>query len=102
MGNRRISAFEGRGWSEQSGLDRAWSGDVSDAVSADQSGGLLARALAKSRRFLQQFARELFGGIARCLPRRGGAPGLARAINSARCNARALKLRLNSPVWRCK
>ena len=65
MGDRRISAYHGAAKRyPQTGVDQTRSGLVSQPLSADQSSALLARALAKRRRLLQQSPREFFCGIA--------------------------------------
>ena len=53
------------------------------ALSADQSRGLLARALAKSRSELQQLAHQLFGRIAQRLSRRDRESVLVRQFDLA-------------------
>src|SRR5882724_7905713 len=85
MGDRRISAYHGTTQRyPQTGVDQTRSGPVSHPLSADQSGALLARALAKRRRFLQQSPREFFCGIAPSVSLGSRPSRLAGRSNSAR------------------
>src|SRR4029077_17791904 len=85
MGDRRISAYHGPTQRyPQTGVDQARSGPVSHSLSADQSSALLARALAKRRRILQQSPREFFRGIAQGVSLRSRPFRLAWRSNSAR------------------
>src|SRR4051812_36190313 len=84
MGDRRISAYHGPTQRyPQTGVDQTRSVPVSHPLSADQSSALLARALAKRRRFLQQPPREFFCGIASSVSRWSRASRLARRSDSA-------------------
>src|SRR6266481_628306 len=92
MGDRRISAYHGPAQRyPQTGVDQTRSGTVSQPLSADQSSALLARALAKRRRLLQQSPRQFFCGIASSVSLRSRPSRLARQFDSAR-NSKNLKL----------
>src|SRR5579864_787304 len=84
MGDRRISDSTYHAWPPQAGMDQARSGNVSDPLSANQSGDLLARTLAKRRSVVQQFAREFFGGIVASLQGWHRQSGLAGEFDPAR------------------
>src|SRR6266480_1510311 len=92
MGDRRISAYHGPTQRyPQTGMDQTRSGPVSHSLSADQSSALLARALAKRRRLLQQSPREFFCGIASSVSLGSRPSRLARQFDSAR-NSKNVKL----------
>ena len=92
MGDRRISAYHGATQRyPQTGVDQTRSGPVSHPLSADQSSALLARALAKRRRLLQQSPREFFCGIASSVSLGSRPSRLARQFDSAR-NSKNVKL----------
>src|SRR5438132_10109853 len=78
MGDRRISVSLRRAWDSETGMDQASAGTFSDALSAHQGRGVLARALAECRSNLQQFARELVGRVAPSVSRRCREPRLVR------------------------
>src|SRR5213078_1979789 len=92
MGDRRISAYLGPTQRyPQTGVDQTRSGPVSQPLSAGQSSALLARALAKRRRLLQQSPREFFCGIASSVSLGSRPSRLARQFDSAR-NSKNVKL----------
>src|SRR4029077_13759459 len=85
MGDRRISAYHGPTQRyPQTGVDQTRPGAFSHPLSADQSSALLARALAKRRRFLQQSPGEFFCGIAPGVSLWSRPSRLAWRSNSAR------------------
>src|SRR6516165_3273904 len=84
MGDWRVSLFTRPTWDAQARMDQTGLGSLSNALSANQSGGLLARALAKCRSKLQQPTREFVGRIAAGLPRRHCQSGLAGQSDPAR------------------
>src|SRR5882724_6651755 len=83
MGYRRISALGGGWWSRQGPVDQTGTQAVSHTFSSDQSRSLLARALAKRRRILQQPACELFCRSTQSVPRKRREPRLAGRFDSA-------------------
>src|SRR6058998_3636511 len=64
-------------------MDSAGARTFSHTLSSDQGRALLARALAKRRRLLQQSAREFFCGIAASVSPRRRASRLAGRFNPA-------------------
>src|SRR5882724_2659239 len=92
MGDRRISAYHGTTQRyPQTGVDQTRSGPISHPLSADQSSALLARALAKRRRLLQQSPREFLCGIASSVSLGRLPSRLAWQFDSAR-NSKTVKL----------
>src|SRR5213075_1567343 len=75
----------------QTSVDQTRLGPISHPLSADQSSALLARALAKRRRLLQQSPREFFCGIASSVSLGSRPSRLARQFDSAR-NSKNVKL----------
>src|SRR5439155_16360256 len=79
-------------------MDQARSRTFSDALSAHQSCGLLARTLAEPRSVIQQLARKFFRRITQRISRRRRASGLVGQFDPARdCKDQMIGDRLCQP-----